>query len=121
MNLRIPITLEYREVRVSSSGSSKAVWKQWGTVAISGNYESDKNSLEGDGKAGDTQGQERRGGIVRIRYHVDLAGLLSSKWRLKFSPTPGMVEEVHLVRGLSLEPQGERTRFLAIRVDREVK
>ena len=121
MNLRIPMILEFCEVRVTGSGSTKAIWKQWGSSTVNGAYQSDKPSQEGDVRSDQAQTQERRGSIVAIRYHAELAGLLSAKWRLRFSPMPGMTEETHLVRGFALAPKGERSRFIEIKVEREVK
>ena len=121
MRLRTPIILEYRESRVTGSGSTKAVWKQWGSSSVRGCYEADKLSLEGDAQTVERQAQERRGGLVTVRYSADLAAKTSAKWRLRFSPMPGLPDETHLVRGSALAPKGERARFIELKVEREVK
>jgi len=115
------MTLQYREVRLTSAGSTKAVWKQWGSVAVMGSYEPDKLSMEGDIRSVEKQDQERRGGVITLRFESDLASKISGKWRIKFSPMPDIPEETHLVRGFALETESERARFLQVKVEMEVK
>lgn len=121
MRLRTPIILEFREVRVGSGGATKSVWKQWGSRFIFGAITSDKPTLEGDLMTESRQAQERRGSMLKIRFEKDLAARLSGKWRIRFSPMPGMPEEIHLVRGFAFEPESERARFINLKLEREVK